>query len=166
VAFFYEDVLRGLTGQGVEFVIVGGTAVILQGVPRTTADLDIVPALDAENVRRLVAKLVELGYRPRAPVDPLGLANADLRREWLEDKGMLAFSFWHPERPLDAVDVLYASPLDFAELAASARFLEIADLRLRVASPEHLIAMKQGTGRAQDEFDIHALRRLLDAQRK
>lgn len=36
--FFYEDVLGRLRDGDVRFVLVGGTAVILHGVPRTTAD--------------------------------------------------------------------------------------------------------------------------------
>ncbi|MBX3183552.1 MAG: hypothetical protein KIT72_05470 [Polyangiaceae bacterium] len=162
--FFYDEVLRGLAEARVDYVVVGGTAVILQGVPRTTSDLDIVPALESDNLLRLVRVLDELGYRARAPVDPAGLADPAARRAWFEEKGMLAFSFWHPDRPLDAVDVLYAGRLQYAELVAGARVLEVAGLSLLVASPRDLIEMKRGTGRAQDEFDINALERLIDAQ--
>ena len=42
VAIFYEDVLRALDAASIGFVLVGGVAVILHGVPRTTADLDLV----------------------------------------------------------------------------------------------------------------------------
>jgi hypothetical protein len=37
VTFFYEDVLGGLRDGDVRFVLVGGTAVILHGVLRTTS---------------------------------------------------------------------------------------------------------------------------------
>lgn len=164
--FFYEDVLRGLADARIDYVLVGGTAVILQGVPRTTADLDIVPSLDPDNLTRLVGKLTELGYKARAPVDPLALADPEQRRVWLEEKGMLAFSFWRPDRPLDAVDVLYAGRVGYPELRAAALPMDIAGLRLLVASPRDLIEMKRGTGRAQDAFDINALERLIHAQRR
>jgi hypothetical protein len=36
---FYHDALAALTEAGVRFVVVGGVAVNLQGVPRFTADL-------------------------------------------------------------------------------------------------------------------------------
>jgi len=42
VTIFYEDVLRALDTAAIRFVLVGGVAVILHGVPRTTADLDLV----------------------------------------------------------------------------------------------------------------------------
>lgn len=160
MAVFYEEVLRGLQDAGVDYVVVGGTAVVLHGVPRTTADLDIVPDLYHENINRLVAVLASLGYRPRAPVDPNGLVDPSVRRVWHDEKGMQAFSFWNPDRPLDAVDILFASPLDYSTLAARASPIEVAELRLLIASVEDLVTMKQNTGRPQDESDIDALERL------
>ena len=44
--FFYHDAFATLTAAGVRFVVVGGVAVNLQGVPRFTADLDLAVALD------------------------------------------------------------------------------------------------------------------------
>ena len=43
------------------FVLVGGTAVILHGVPRTTADLDLVLDLEASNVQRFVEVMTRPG---------------------------------------------------------------------------------------------------------
>ncbi|MEL6339831.1 MAG: hypothetical protein AAFQ65_07975 [Myxococcota bacterium] len=106
MAIFYEDVLRAFQASNVRYVVVGGTAVILHGVPRTTADLDVVVDLAADNVERLVSVLRDQGYRARAPVDPELLASDEARRSWFEEKGMRAFSFWHPERPLDALERL------------------------------------------------------------
>lgn len=78
---------------------------------------------------------------------------------------MLAFSFHRPGRPLDEVDVLFESPIDFATLNERADELRADGLVLRVARPSDLITMKQGTGRAQDEADIDALTRLIEAAR-
>jgi len=164
VTFFYEDVLVALQEGGVRYVLVGGTAVILHGVPRTTADLDIVIDLEEANVGRLVEAMTRLGFRPRAPVPAADLASAERRREWIEEKGMRAFTFHRPGRLLDEVDVLIDTPLTFAELARDAQVLEAGGLRLPVASARHLIRMKETTGRGQDAADVDALRRLLDTQ--
>ncbi|MBK8479675.1 MAG: hypothetical protein IPL40_00640 [Proteobacteria bacterium] len=99
-------------------MIVGGVAVILHGVPRTTADLDIAVDLERDNLLRLVEVLLGLGFRPRAPVDARQLADPEERRRWCEEKGLKAFSFHRPDRPLDAVDVLLASPVAYDELAS------------------------------------------------
>ena len=59
------DMLRKLTDAGVDFVVVGGVAVVLQASPRFTADLDICPAPARENLALLGEVLVELGARLR-----------------------------------------------------------------------------------------------------
>ena len=163
VAIFYEDVLRALDAASIGFVLVGGVAVILHGVPRTTADLDLVIDLEESNVRRFVGIMTDLGFVPRAPVAPTDLASADLRRAWIADKHMVAFSFHRPGRPLDEVDILIDPPLPFAEMAAGAEVVEAEGLRLPIAGIRHLIRLKELAGRAQDVADVDALRRLLEA---
>ena len=46
-----------LADAGVEFVIVGGMAAVVQGVPVTTFDLDIVHNRSEANTRKLLALL-------------------------------------------------------------------------------------------------------------
>lgn len=48
-----EALLRVLTVADVRFVIVGGAAAVLHGVPVTTLDLDIVPEQSNVNTERL-----------------------------------------------------------------------------------------------------------------
>ena len=166
MSFFFEDVLTLLRDGGVQFVIVGGIAVILHGVPRTTADLDLVVDLDPANLRRLVAAMNRLGYRPRIPVDPLELCDAARRREWRDEKGMRAFTFQLPGHPLADIDILIDSPVDFAELARRAERIDAGGLMLRVANPEDLIRMKTAAGREQDLDDVDALRRLQEERQR
>jgi hypothetical protein len=52
--------LAALCDSGVEFIIVGGVAAVLQGVPITTTDLDIVHRRTPENVARLLEVLLKL----------------------------------------------------------------------------------------------------------
>jgi hypothetical protein len=54
------EILRRLGDAGVELVVVGMAAGILQGVPTTTRDLDIVHRRTPENVERLVRVLREI----------------------------------------------------------------------------------------------------------
>lgn len=163
MAIFYEDVLRALDAASIRFILIGGVAVILHGVPRTTADLDLAIDLEEANVRRFVGVMTGLGFVPRAPVAAADLASADLRRAWVTDKHMVAFSFHRPGRPLDEVDVLIDPPLSFAEMAAGAEIVEAEGLRLPIAGIRHLIRLKEHAGRAQDVADVDALRRLLAA---
>ena len=60
----YLPLLKVLRDQGVEFVVIGGFAVILHGVERATKDVDVVPEQSRENLARLWDALVELEARP------------------------------------------------------------------------------------------------------
>jgi len=77
VAIFYEEVLRALDSSSIRFILVGGVAVVLHGVPRTTMDLDLVIDLEEGNVRRFVEVMTRLGFVP--PVAAGDLASADHR---------------------------------------------------------------------------------------
>lgn len=59
-AFRLGSLLRRLTNAEVDFVIVGGVAVVLQASPRFTRDLDICYATAKENLERLAGVLVDL----------------------------------------------------------------------------------------------------------
>src|SRR5688572_27384868 len=63
----FLDLLRALDRNGVEFVVVGGVAAILEGVPMYTVDLDVVYQVEPANVERLLAALVELEAIYRDP---------------------------------------------------------------------------------------------------
>lgn len=162
---FFEEALGLLRDGGVRFVVVGGTAVILHGVPRTTADLDLVVDLEPANLRRLVSAMNRLGYRPRAPVEAEDLCDPEQRKAWIADKGMRAFTFHLPGHPLSDIDILIDSPLDFAELSLRAERVDAGGLLLHIAGIEDLIRMKVVAARDQDLADADALRRLLEDRR-
>ena len=54
-----------LAGAGIDFVVVGGVAVVVQASPRFTRDLDICYATDAANLERLGVLLVALDAKLR-----------------------------------------------------------------------------------------------------
>ncbi|MEZ4293931.1 MAG: hypothetical protein R3B70_03060 [Polyangiaceae bacterium] len=51
-----DGIPRSLQEAGVELVVVGGTAAVLQGAPVVTFDLDIVHRRTPENVSRLASQ--------------------------------------------------------------------------------------------------------------
>lgn len=56
----YHQILFRLADEGVDFIGVGMVSAILQGVPLTTMDLDIVHRRTPENVGRLLRVLADL----------------------------------------------------------------------------------------------------------
>jgi hypothetical protein len=80
-----------LAGARVRFVLVGGLALVLHGVDRLTAGVDLVIDLSTESARSAVEALTAAGYRPLAPVDPIALAEPAQRLAWLTAALELAY---------------------------------------------------------------------------
>lgn len=147
-----------LAAARVRFVLVGGLALVLHGLDRLTADVDLVIDLSAESARAAVQALTAAGYRPLAPVDPIALADPEQRREWQTVRNMQVFSFWDSSNTRPTVDVMLSPEVPFEELWAAASVMNIAGHEVHVASVEHLIRMKAAAGRPQDLTDIERLR--------
>src|SRR5713101_1184841 len=58
---FYIELFRALEEEKVRYLLVGGLAVNLHGIARFTADVDIMLALDAENLGHCVAAAGTVG---------------------------------------------------------------------------------------------------------
>ena len=58
----YLNLLRLFHAERVEYVVVGGYAVIAHGFPRTTGDIDILVRPTAANAGRVVRALVRYGF--------------------------------------------------------------------------------------------------------
>ncbi|MGD0463512.1 MAG: nucleotidyl transferase AbiEii/AbiGii toxin family protein [Tepidisphaeraceae bacterium] len=160
------DVIQGLNSDEISYVVVGGVAVVLHGRNRLTMDLDIVISLDQANVRKTVDLLTRLGLKPRIPVNPLDFADAEIRRQWVQDRGMTVFSFVDPAEAAAGVDIFAAYPLDYAGLFARAVIANLGPTPVRVCSIEDLIAMKRVANRRHDLDDIQDLERILHARNK
>ena len=155
----YFPLLKVLRDQGVEFVVIGGFAVILHGVERATKDVDVVPEQSRENLARLWDALVELEARPAEVGDfrpeevpmPFSL-------EGLVEGG----GNWVLMTRLGRVDVMqWVAGVDtYEELRANAESEDIPEVGGTVwfAGLEDLLAMKREAGRPQDLIDITALR--------
>jgi len=148
--------LRHLHEAGVEYVVIGGLAVIAHGVQRFTNDLDICPAPDPENLRRLAALLEALDARqlgvgdfaedefpfdPRLPEELAEGGNFRL----VTAVGVLDLMQWIPGIP-----EAHAYPVLAADAVEGTAF----GVPLRVCSLEHLREMKRAADRPQDRQDL------------
>ncbi|MBW1678105.1 MAG: hypothetical protein JRJ79_16270 [Deltaproteobacteria bacterium] len=62
-------ILEELIEAGVEFILVGGLAAVVQGAPVTTMDVDIVHKQSSENIAKLLAFLKSIDAFHRRPDD-------------------------------------------------------------------------------------------------
>jgi predicted nucleotidyltransferase len=145
------SLLRRLTEAGVDFVVVGGVAVVLQAAPRFTKDLDICYATAPNNLERLGEVLIEIEAMLRGVEEDLPFV-PDGRT--LRKTQMLKLST--REGNLDLLVCPEGSP-DYAQLRSRADRMELDGLTVAVASVEDLIAMKRAAGRPQDLLDLESL---------
>ncbi len=152
-----ERIITTLARHGVRYVLIGAVAARLQGFPRLTADADITPAQDQENLMRLARALTELDARIFTEVVPEGLpfdcspamlARADL---WnlVTSAGRLDLAF----RP--------SGTGGYDDLIRTAVPFQIHGVRIEVASLEDIIRSKTAADRPQDRQDVLVLREML-----
>jgi hypothetical protein len=116
--------------------------------------------MEEGNLKRLVAATKAAGLRPVAPVDIEALTHPGLLEQWHNEKGMLAFSLYSPDQVATAMNILIKPVVPYADLRRGASLVGLGPLRIPVASIDHLIAMKTGTGRGKDLIDIEELRKI------
>lgn len=155
---FYEEVFRALNKNKVRYLVVGGGAVVLHGVVRMTADLDLFVDLEKNNLLKFTEILTGLGYRPKIPVRASAFADKSKREEWRKEKNMQVFSFYHLKRYQDHIDVFVYEPVGFEEAYKEKEVMAAGRIKIPVISIKYLTKMKTIAGRPQDIADIKALK--------
>ena len=142
--------LQRLVEGGVDFVVIGGVAVIAQASPRITKDLDICYSREDANLDALGAVLVAADAKLR------GLAE----NPFVPDARTLRRTTILTLRTADGDIDLLVEPSgcpSYEVLRAGADRIEVEGLPVLVASIDDLIAMKRAAGRPQDLIDLEAL---------
>ena len=75
----YEDIFRLLDKEGVRYLLIGGLAAIIYGVPRSTGDIDLMLLMTKGNISKFIGIMKKLGYQPKVPVAPIELADKKKR---------------------------------------------------------------------------------------
>lgn len=154
------DLLRALSAAQVRYVLVGGMAVQLHGYFRTTFDVDLVLAMDDENLTRFIGVAKQLELVPSIPVPIDSLRNAAQIDQWHREKGMLAFTLREPQTGGGVVDVLVRPEVPFEQLYAQAVVGELIGQQVKIASIADLLTMKRKANRDKDKLDIKALEKI------
>ena len=157
---YYENVFRSLQKNKIRYAVAGGVALVLHGVVRFTADLDLIVDLEPENLRRFVQAMTELGCRPRNPVKAEDFLDPAIREGWKREKGMEVFSFVDPAQPMTLIDVFVEEKIPFQEVMQEIIQMTAKGITVPVVSLRHLKRLKQAAGRPQDLADIEAIEAL------
>jgi hypothetical protein len=154
------SLLRALNEGGVDYVVVGGLAGMARGSSYPSFDLDVAYARDTSNLQRLAVVLVALDVKlTNAPPDlPF---QVDART--LESGANFTF-----DTSLGRFDILGSIEgiRSYEELREAATVHEIEGEPARVASIDHLIAMKRAANRPKDRIMLEEYIVIADEESK
>jgi hypothetical protein len=142
------ELCRLLSAHRVEFLLIGGQAVIAHGYPRLTKDMDLWVRPTSDNGSKILAALQDFGtplpdFTPARFVDPATLL-------------MLG-------RDPFRIDVLTHIPgIDFETAWQRRGSVTLDGVTIPLIAKQDLIANKKASGRLQDLADVEALERVSD----
>ncbi len=105
-------ILKMLYDCKIKYILVGGLAINLYGIPRTTIDVDIMIELNNDNILSLINCFKTNGFRFRQPIDEKKLT--------LEN----------PNNPLEVLDFFIDNPIDFNEAYSRKKILKVDDFEI------------------------------------
>jgi hypothetical protein len=126
----------------VKYLVIGGIAVVLYGVPRATFDLDILIEATPKNVQKLLDALLEAGLYTAS------LTSVD------EVLAMEVTVF----KDLVRIDVQTSTPgLEFKKAWKNRKTMQYKMIDFQVVAKNDLIASKKAAGRKKDLEDVRLL---------
>jgi len=154
------ELLRALSKHGVDFILVGGVAAVVQGAPIMTFDLDVLSSTDADNLVRLLAAVESMeGYYRLQPERRL---KPQLTHLASGGHNLLTTRFG----PLDLLDTIGNSHT-YRDLLPHSVPLDVSKgTTVRVLDLETLIAIKEETAGEKDRAILPVLRRTLEESRR
>ncbi|OGW36760.1 MAG: hypothetical protein A2Y97_13635 [Nitrospirae bacterium RBG_13_39_12] len=162
----YEDIFISLNKRKVRYLVVGDIALMLHGVVKLNADLDLMVNLEDNNLARFISAMKGLSYRQRVPVKPEEFVDPLKRETWEKEKGVRVFSFYDLKKPMGLVDVFVDGPIEYEKLERDRIKIKTGGITIPVISKKHLIQLKKMSGRPQDIADIKALKELMKLEKK
>lgn len=150
--FQFENLLVKLASSGVDFAIVGGVAISLNGFVRATDDVDILVGKSAGNLRKLLDCLAGWGQ---------GFARELKVEDFTDAPGAIrVMENFH----LDIFLQMREKALD--DFRPNLRFFEGGGFRIAYLSPADLIFLKQGSWREKDQLDVTAMKEIMAREAK
>lgn len=146
--------VQTLDKNKISYALVGGLAVSLHGVVRGTIDIDLIVHINRKHFIDLAKAFKRMGLESRLPVTAEQVF--DFREEYIQNRNMIAWSFYSPTSPMDVVDVILTEDLKSKKVKSVKAF----GLNIKILDLEDLIKMKTASGRPQDLEDAKALRSL------
>jgi predicted nucleotidyltransferase len=144
----HQIMLSYLISNHVDFLLIGGYAVIFHGYARSTGDMDIWVRPTNENKRSLSKALEDYGYDLQ---DLKGLYEMDFTKH-------IAFSIGEEPEKIEFIN--YVNLVSFEEADQNKILYDFEGLRVPFINLRELILSKMNTGRKKDEADVEELQKI------
>ncbi len=142
----FRDFINALNKHAVEYMLVGGYAVILNGYRRSTGDMDIWVNVTPENHKRLVKAFLSFG-----------LPTSDIsEHNFLRNTDMDVFTYGMPPVCIEILKTVKGCD-DFTEAYKISNIYDENGLQIRFIHVNTLIEAKKASGRYKDMDDIEKL---------
>ncbi len=139
----FKDFLQLLHEKKVEYLLVGGYAVIYYGYPRTTGDIDIWIARTGDNAKKIMDVLQAFGF-----------GSEDVAAEVFLEPNTVHRMGVPPIRIELLTDI---SGVNFADCWAARETTVIEGIQVNVISRDNLRINKKASGRLKDLNDLEQL---------
>lgn len=140
----FKDFITYLNENEVEYIVVGGYAVIIRGYSRSTGDIDIWVNKTADNYIKL-----------QKAMKAFGLPEIAVKKDEFFSENFDVFAFGKPPYAIEIMTAVKG--LDFKNSFENATIEEINDTPTRIIHLQNLIEAKKAAGRSKDLNDIENL---------
>jgi len=113
----YLKLFKLLDAKEVRYLLCGGLAVNIYGIPRMTADIDIILDFEDENLLRFEEITKLISYDAVLPFSIKQMVNKEVRNSFIKEKNLIAYSYFNNLKNVMSLDVLVDVPIPFNEFA-------------------------------------------------
>jgi hypothetical protein len=154
-----KEIFASLHQHHAKYLLCGGLAVNLYGIPRMTADIDVLIDWNEANVAAFEAALREHGYRNNLFFQLKTLIPSNIRLQYFREKNLIAYSYSSDSLQAISLDVLIHTNIDFETCWEGKETKFLQEVPVYLLGIDDLILMKEFANREQDKTDIVNLKK-------
>jgi hypothetical protein len=139
----FKELFESLNAHKVEYLLLGGYAVIAYGYVRNTSDIDLVISDAEENARRLMKALADFGFGETELSVDLFTEPDSVVRMGVE--------------PIKIEILNYLKGVDFSEAYSRRKSMQVEDISIDLIALPDLLTNKRAVGRLKDLVDVGEL---------
>lgn len=153
----WHKIIKKFNQAKFDYVLVGGAALVIHGLPRSTIDIDIYIPAKEEVLHKLFDIAHSLGLKSRQKSI---LAISHYPNLFVDQ--WICFSY----KGQDILDVFFSGEKEFNKLYKASERRKDKTISIRVACLNDIIKMKKNTGRPIDLADIELIKEIKNTKHK